>query len=182
MRRQRYPVAGEVTRRLHGPLQVAVLTDYEHAKFTSLPGAIECSRFELPSGELKQDDVTGRLALVYDTRDNEFNTHQGLLLEAGTQVGSADDGYTRQYVILRGYLQVREGTVVAARIVGVGDGRLAFPRCDVRAARVGAPIPVLGGQILAPRSRLRPLRRSRHPVRQPGGARTTCCRSATSAR
>ena len=42
---------------------------------------------------LEQNDIAGRLALVYDTRDNEYNTHQGLLLEAGTQVGSGNDGY-----------------------------------------------------------------------------------------
>ena len=29
-------------------------------------------------------------ALVYDTRDNEYNTHKGLLLEAGAQLGSRD--------------------------------------------------------------------------------------------
>src|SRR6476661_4137146 len=91
VRRTRYRGAVEVTRRLKGPLQVAFLADYEHARFTSLPGP---SRFveDVPSGVLKQDDISGRLALVYDTRDNEYNTHQGLLLEAGTQVGSGGDG------------------------------------------------------------------------------------------
>ena len=89
--------------------------------FTSLPGP---STFvtDVPSGELEQDDVSGRLALVYDTRDNEFDTHQGLLLEAGTQVGSGGDGYTRTYAMLRGYLTVREGTVLAARLTGSGMG------------------------------------------------------------
>ncbi len=145
MRRQRYRFSGEVTRRIHGPLQVAVLTEYEHAKFTSLPGQSVFS-IQVPSGELEQDNVTGRLALIYDTRDNEFNTHQGLLLEAGTEVGSANDGYTRQYMILRGYLQVREGTVVAARIVGSGTG--GSPSLDATFELPGweHPIPVLGGQ------------------------------------
>jgi multidrug efflux pump subunit AcrA (membrane-fusion protein) len=51
----------------------------EQARFTSLPGP---SAFvsDFPSGELEQDDGSGRLALIYDTRDNEYNTHQGLLL------------------------------------------------------------------------------------------------------
>ena len=84
-------------------------------------------RFPVPSlfrndfgTELKETDVSGRLALVYDTRDNEYNTHQGLLLEAGAQVGSGNDGYARVYSVLRGYLSVREGTVVAARLAGSG--------------------------------------------------------------
>jgi len=90
--------------------------------------------------------VSGRLALVYDTRDNEFNTHQGLLLEAGTQVGSGGDGYTRQYAILRGYLTVREGTVLAGRLAGSGMG--GTPPLDTRFSIPGweREVPVLGGQ------------------------------------
>jgi hypothetical protein len=145
VRRTRYRGAVEVTRRLKGPLQVAFRADYEHARFTSLPGP---SRFveNVPSGVLKQDDISGRLALVYDTRDNEYNTHQGLLLEAGTQVGSGGDGYTRQYAILRGYLSVREGTVLAARIAGSGMG--GTPSLDARFVLPGweREIPVLGGE------------------------------------
>lgn len=145
MRRTRYRLSAEVTRRVRGPLQVAVLADYTHAHFTSLPGP---STFvsDFPSGELRQDDVSGRLALVYDTRDNEYNTHQGLLLEAGTQVGSGGSGYTRQYAILRGYLTVREGTVLAARIAGSGMG--GTPSLDARFSLPGweHEVPVLGGE------------------------------------
>lgn len=145
MRRTRYRGSLEVTRQLRGPLMLAVLGDVESARFTSLPGP---SLFEADFGpdELKQTDVSGRVALVYDTRDNEFNTHQGLLLEAGTQIGSGGDGYTRLYTVLRGYVSLREGTVVAARIAASGTG--GTPSLD---ARYTVPawereIPVLGGQ------------------------------------
>jgi outer membrane protein assembly factor BamA len=145
MRRARYRAAVEVTRRIRGPFQVAFMADYEHAHFTSLPGP---SKFvdDVPSGELKEDDISGRLALIYDTRDNEYNTHQGLLLEAGTQVGSGGDGYTRQYAILRGYLSVREGTVLAARVAGSGMG--GTPSLDARFVLPGweREVPVLGGE------------------------------------
>jgi hypothetical protein len=145
VRRTRYRVGAEVTRRLHGPLQVAFLANYTHSHFTSLPGE---SRFvdDFPSGELKDDDVSGRLALVYDTRDNEYNTHQGLLLEAGAQAGSGGDGYSRLYAILRGYLTVREGTVLAARVAGSGMG--GTPSLDTRFVLPGweREVPVLGGQ------------------------------------
>jgi outer membrane protein assembly factor BamA len=78
----------------------------------------------------------------------EYNTHRGLLLEAGTQVGSGGEGngYTRQYVMLRGYLPVREGTVVAARLAGSGMG--GHPTLNSRFAIPGweHPVPALGGE------------------------------------
>jgi hypothetical protein len=145
MRRTRYRGVLEVTRRLHGPFMLAVMGDVEDARFTSLPGP-SLFATDFAADELKQTDVAGRVALIYDTRDNEYNTHQGLLLEAGTQVGSGGDGYTRLYTVLRGYLSVREGTVVAARIAASGTG--GTPSLD---ARYTIPawereIPILGGQ------------------------------------
>jgi len=145
VRRNRYRVGAEVTRRIHGAFQVAFQGNYTRAHFTSLPGDSKFTE-DFPTGDIKDDDVSGRLALVYDTRDNEFNTHQGLLLEAGTQVGSGGDGYTRQYAILRGYLTVREGTVLAGRLAGSGMG--GTPPLDARFSLPGweREVPVLGGQ------------------------------------
>ena len=145
LRRTRYRGVVEATRRLRGPLQAALQVDAEQVRFTSLPGPSTFSE-EVPSGELEQNDIAGRLALVYDTRDNEYDTHKGLLLEAGTQVGSGNDGYTRQYAILRGYLPVREGTVVALRLAGSGMG--GGPTLNARFTLPGweNPVPVLGGE------------------------------------
>ena len=145
VRRTRYRGSAEVTRRLNGPFQLAVLADVEQTRFTTLPGP-SLFASEIDPNELKQTDVSGRLALIYDTRDNEYNTHQGLLLEAGTQVGSGGDGYTRLYAILRGYLTVREGTVVAARLAASGTG--GTPTLDALYTIPGweKEIPVLGGQ------------------------------------
>lgn len=143
VRRTRYRGLLEVTKQLQRSLQVAVLGDIERARFTSLPAQ---SIFKSSFGpELKQTDASGRVAVVYDTRDNEYNTHKGLLLEAGGQVGSGGDGYTRLYTVLRGYLPLREGTVVAARIAASGIG--GTPSLD---AGYTIPawenwIPVLGG-------------------------------------
>ncbi len=144
VRRARYGGKVEVTRQLRGPLQAAVLANVEWTRFTTLPGS---SLFKTDFGsELKESDVSGRVALVYDTRDNEFNTHKGLLLEAGAQVGSGGEGYTRLYTVLRGYLPLREGTVAAARLAASGLGgdptlnaRLYLPAWENQ-------IPVLGGQ------------------------------------
>ncbi|MEO7986833.1 MAG: BamA/TamA family outer membrane protein [Gemmatimonadales bacterium] len=145
MRRTRYRGVAEVTRVVHGPFMVAFQANVEQARFTSLPGrSIFTDAF--PSGELEQDDAAGRLALVYDTRDTEYNTHQGLLLEAGTQVGSGGGGYTRQYVMLRGYLTVREGTVAALRLAGSGMG--GRPPLNARFSIPGweYAVPVFGGE------------------------------------
>jgi outer membrane protein assembly factor BamA len=144
VRRTRYQGQVEATRVIRGPLQVAVQGDLEDAKFTSLPlPSVFRSDF---SPELDETDASARVALVYDTRDNEFNTHNGLLLEAGAQIGSGADGYTRLYSVLRGYVMPREGTVVAARLAASGMG--GDPTLD---ARFTIPawekeILVLGGQ------------------------------------
>ena len=144
VRRARYGGKVEATRRLRGPLQAAFQANVEWTRFTTLPGP---SQFKSDFGpELKETDVAGRVALVYDTRDNEYNTHKGLLLETGAQVGSGGDGYTRLYTVLRGYVSPREGTVIAGRLAASGLGgdptlnaRLYIPSWENQ-------IPVLGGQ------------------------------------
>ena len=144
VRRARYGGKVEATRRLRGPLQVGVLANVEWTRFTTLPGPSVFKSDFAP--EVNESDVSGRVALVYDTRDNEYNTHKGLLLEAGAGVGSGGDGYTRLYTVLRGYLPLREGTVAAARLAASGLGgdptlnaRLYVPAWENQ-------IPVLGGQ------------------------------------
>jgi outer membrane protein assembly factor BamA len=144
VRRARYGGQVDVTRRIRGPLQVAVLGNVEWTRFTTLPGP---SHFKSDFGpELRETDVSGRVALVYDTRDNEYNTHQGLLLEAGVQAGSGGSGYSRVYSVLRGYLSPREGAVIAARVAasGIGGGPTLNARYMIPAWE--DQIPVLGGQ------------------------------------
>jgi hypothetical protein len=147
VRRTRYRGIAELTRIVRGPFMVAFQANVEQVRFTSLPGS---SRFtdDFPSGEIEEDDAAGRLALIYDTRDIEYNTHRGLLLEAGTQVGSggSGNGWTRQYVMLRGWLPVREGTVIAARVAGSGMG--GHPTLNSRFSLPGweQSVPVLGGE------------------------------------
>ena len=145
VRRARYGGKVDVTRRIKGPLQVALLGNVEWTRFTTLPLP---SLFRSDFGtELKENDVSGRVALVYDTRDVEYNTHQGLLLEAGAQAGTGGNGYTRLYTVLRGYLTPREGTVIAARFAASGisgsptlNARYIIPAWEDQ-------IPVLGGQL-----------------------------------
>lgn len=142
--RTRYFGRVEVTRQIRGPLLLSVAGFAEQAHFTDLPGP---DRFTNDFGEeLKQGDVSGRAALVLDTRDNEYDTHRGLLLEAGAQVGSGGDGYHRFYGVARGWLPVREGTVVAARLAASNlggtpplDARFVLPTYDQELTVYGGP-------------------------------------------
>jgi outer membrane protein assembly factor BamA len=144
VRRIRYEGRVEVTRRIQGPFHAAVRADVAQVKFTTLPGP---SRFIDDFGEgLDQDDVSARLALIYDTRDTEFNTLRGFFAEAGAQVGSGADGYTRLYSVIRGYLPVREGTTVAARVAGFGMGGTPTLYARFHIPAWNEDIPVLGGE------------------------------------
>jgi outer membrane protein assembly factor BamA len=146
VRRIRYEGRVELTRRIRGPLHAALRADVGQVRFTTLPGP---SEFIEDFGDgLKQDDVSGRLALIYDTRDNEFNTVRGLFAEAGAQVGSGGvgDGYSRLYGVVRGYVPVREGTVVAGRLIasGMGGSPTLYARFDL--PTWNDQVPLLGGE------------------------------------
>ena len=64
--------------------------------------------------------MRGRLTLVYDSRDSEFDPKRGLFAETSIQEGSGGDGYTRFTGVVRGYIPLREGTTIATRIAGSG--------------------------------------------------------------
>jgi hypothetical protein len=146
VRRIRYEGRAEVTRRIRGPFHAALRADLGQVRFTTLPGP---STFDDDFGDgLEQDDVSGRLALIYDTRDNEFNTLRGVLAETGAQVGSGGDGdgYTRLYGVVRGYVPVREGTVVAARIAASGMGGTPTLYARSNLPTWNDQVPLLGGE------------------------------------
>jgi Omp85 superfamily domain len=144
VRRIRYEGRVEVTRRIRGPLHAALRADVADVRYTTLPGP---SLFINDFGEgLDEDEISSRLALLYDTRDNEYNTTRGFFAEAGVQVGDAEESFSRTYALIAGYYPVREGTVVAARLGGSGTGgsptlydRASIPAWDQE-------IPVLGGE------------------------------------
>lgn len=144
VRRIRYEGRVEVTRRISGPFHAALRAAAVDMKYTTLPGP---ALFINDFGEgLDEDEVSGRLALLYDTRNNEYNTTRGLFAEAGVQVGDAEESYTRVYGVFTGYYPVREGTVIAGRLGGSGTegtptlyARASVPAWD-------REIPVLGGE------------------------------------
>ncbi len=125
--RSRYQLRGEVTRQVVGPLSAALALSLEHTRFTPLEGASD--RFVSQFGSQPNDrtDFLVRPAMVFDTRDREFTPGKGVLFEAGFGAGTArtswpgitDDKslYALGYVHLREYLSLREGTVVAWRVL-----------------------------------------------------------------
>ena len=144
VRRIRYEGRVEVTRRIRGPLHAAVRVAAVDMRYTTLPGP---SLFINDFGEgLEEDEVSGRLALLYDTRNNEYNTTRGLFAEAGVQVGDAQESYSRVYGVVAGYYPVREGTVIAGRIGGSGTERHTHAVRSGQRPHLGREIPVLGGE------------------------------------
>jgi hypothetical protein len=139
VRHTRYAAGVEVTRRITGALHLAAGAGASRTEWRGLPGA---SLFEagLPDG-LDEDDATGRLALVWDSRDREYGgTRRGLLLEAGVLAGTGGDGYTRGWTSLRGWVPVGERTVMAGRVVAADLG--GEPTLDARAL-----LPVWEGEL-----------------------------------
>jgi hypothetical protein len=144
VRRIRYEGRVEATRRIRGPLHAALRADLANVRFTTLPGP---SVFTADFGDgLEQDEVSGRLALIYDTRDTEFNTMRGFFAEAGAQVGDAEESYSRLYGVIAGYYPLREGTVVAARLVGSGMGGTPTLYARSNVPTWNDQVPVLGGE------------------------------------
>lgn len=142
MRRTRYFVRGEVTRRIAGPLSVSAAAGYAHFKFSSSRAGSLFDNDYL-STPLSGSDATARVTLVLDTRDDELLPANGALLEAGLYGGTGrfesrgltpglgsgtsftESGYAGGYLHLRGFVSPRSGTVVAARLAARDMGASA---------------------------------------------------------
>jgi hypothetical protein len=116
-RRTRYLAEAEVSRRLARPVYLSVAAGVEHSVLSDLPRP-STFRNTFGSSDVEDTDARGRLTLVFDTRDNEYNTTRGLFAQASLTAGSGGDNYTRVSGDLRGYVTVREGTVLAGRVAG----------------------------------------------------------------
>lgn len=145
VKRTRYRGRAEASRYLSSRLLLSLAGEFESTRFAPLPGP---TTFDADFGDraLSQDDATARVALILDTRDVEYNTRRGVLLEAGAQAGSGGDGYTRLYTVLRAYLPVREGTILAARFAASGMGGTPTLNARYTIPSWERTIAVLGGE------------------------------------
>lgn len=116
LRREQILLSGEVTRRIGQHFGVALQMAGTRDRFRALEGE---SVFRDEFGdEVVETDYWARFALVYDSRDLEWDTRRGMLLEAGVQYGLFNEDYQRVYTILRGYRSIGPRTVLAARAMG----------------------------------------------------------------
>jgi outer membrane protein assembly factor BamA len=137
VQRTNYYGSVEATRHIVGPLHVAVQLSAQSTKFVAHDEGTSFFLQQMGSS-LKQDDAGVRAALVYDSRDTEYDPQHGLLLETGYQVATGGG-------VFRGWMRLREGTVFAARLAGSQlygqptlDARYVIPAWE-------RPVPVLGG-------------------------------------
>ena len=126
--RTRYFARAEVTKHLVSTLHAAASAGVAHYRY-SPTDASDAFRADFLDDPLSGTDVTGRLALIYDSRDREFVPTKGLFAEAGVYVGSGraesrsgtgasftEKGYTGGYAHLRAFFSPRGGTTLAGRL------------------------------------------------------------------
>lgn len=156
--RSRFLARGDVTRKLVGPLHLNAGLGFVDADYRTLPGT---SRFEtdhtlippcLPEVLCQSvpvdpggSDFTGRLALVLDTRDSEFMTTRGVLLEGGAMFGTGGDGYSGYYGVARGFVPLWMGAVLGGRLMGrhLSEETTLDARYEVQTWE--RAVPVMGG-------------------------------------
>ncbi len=122
----RYIGRGEVQRRIVGGLRLLAGLHFERWRIDTLSGpsqlALDLANGVDPTIGRNVGDISGRIGLVFDTRDDEPAPTRGLLLEA--MVGFADSSfagdvtYTRATGSATGYLPLGEKLGIAARIAG----------------------------------------------------------------
>ena len=112
------------------PFSVAAGVSFTHSSYGALPGDSHflndffpippcipeqpCERTGFDPGD---DDFAGRIALVLDTRDNEFVPTKGVLVEGGLEYGSGGSGYSGVYGLVSGFATPYEGAVIAGRFL-----------------------------------------------------------------
>jgi len=113
--------SGEVTRRIDGPFSIALRGSFTHISFDNVlvsPGVTQT---------VSSTDYHGRIGLVVDQRDREFDTRSGSLIQGGFFWGWNDASlsratYTGVYGLASGWLALDSATTLTAR-AGVRLGR-----------------------------------------------------------
>jgi len=126
-------------RRVVGPLRLLAGASIGRTRFRDLPGP---GVFARDSTFVPFTDKTVRAGLVLDTRDNEFATHSGVILEALYATGS---GYTRTTGSARVFIHPITRLVFAARLAGEDLGGTAplAPQLEMESSEL--PFGAVGG-------------------------------------
>ncbi len=149
VKRLRYGGMAELSRELVPHLHLAIAAAGEYSKFSPEDGS---SLFgsDFAGGEVTQSEASGRLSLIYDSRDKEFSPTKGLFIEASALgaagLMSSTSGYGRYTLMARGFISPRDGTVLSARIGGSGtSGEPSFGARYEVPSWESQPLSTLGG-------------------------------------
>ena len=124
----RLTARGDVQRWIAGNVRLLAGYHAERWRIDSLegPSLLANDAATNPLIGVNTTDVSWRIGVIYDSRDDEVSPDRGLLLEGIFAVADSsvlgDLSYTRTTVSLAGYLPIGRKTVLAARILGQGMG------------------------------------------------------------
>jgi hypothetical protein len=122
----RYFGRGEVQRKIFGGLRLLVGVHVERWKVEPLSGpsvlVTDQTNGVDPTIGVPTNDISGRIGLVYDSRNDEVGSERGVLLEAIVSRADADIAgdvtYTRTTVSARGFFAATPRLLLAARVAG----------------------------------------------------------------
>jgi hypothetical protein len=140
VRRTQQQVLGQLSRRVTGHLWVTGTAQYKATTFHDLPGPSLYSSFF--ADDRHEADAIGRLALVYDSRENDYDTHRGVLLDAGLLKGTFGKGYQQWTAEGRAWIPFGEWRSTWLSLRGVAAGSTGDVPLDAKLY-----LPVFEGQV-----------------------------------
>jgi hypothetical protein len=120
-RADRQIVSGDLSRRLGRHTWLALRGDAMHV---NIP-------LDSSSASVSETDIRGRLALIYDGRNREYQPQSGLLMQGGVLGGSAGTGYAGFYLMFGGWAPIGASTRAS-----VHEAFRSFEETTIDAARI----------------------------------------------
>ena len=140
VRRTQQQVRAQLSRRLVGHLWVTATGQYKQTTFHDLPGP---SLFTTVYADgRKETDAIARAALVFDSRENDYDTHHGVLLDAALLKGSYGAGYRSWMAEARAWVPFGEWRSTWLSLRGVASEASGDVPLDSRLY-----LPVFEGQV-----------------------------------
>ncbi len=146
-------VYGEVQRRIIGPLRLMVGFNVEEWHIDTLAGesqlALDRQAGLDPTIGVPTGDISARIGLIFDTRNDEVAPRRGVLLQA--VAAGADSGvmgdltYTRLLLSAQGYLSIGPRLLLAARLMGQTMDKAPRLGTYYRIENMERPYTVFGG-------------------------------------
>lgn len=140
VRRTQQQARAQLSRHLVGHLWLTGTAQYKVTTFHDLPGPSLYTSFFADGRQ--ETDAAGRVALVFDSRENDYDTHHGILLDAGLLKGSFGNGYQQWVAEGRAWVPFGEWRSTWLSLRGVAAGSTGDVPLDSRLY-----LPVFEGQV-----------------------------------